>query len=51
MPTIVVESHNGVARVTLNRPESRNAVSLAMWREIAAVFGRWPTTPPFAPWC
>lgn len=39
MPTIVVESHNGVARVTLNRPESRNAVSLAMWREIAAVFG------------
>lgn len=38
MPTIVVESHNGVARVSLNRPDVRNAVSLAMWREIAAVF-------------
>ena len=38
MPTIVVETHNGVARVTLNRPELRNAVSLAMWREIATLF-------------
>ena len=29
----------GVAVVTLNRPRQRNAMTLAMWREVARVFG------------
>lgn len=35
---IVVTSEAGVAIVSLNRPDVRNAVSLAMWRELRAVF-------------
>ncbi len=33
-----VEKHEGVATVTLNRPESRNALSRALRREIAETF-------------
>jgi len=35
---ISVTRQDGVARVALNRPSVRNAVTLAMWRELAAVF-------------
>lgn len=36
--TIKIEQRDGVALVTLNRPSVRNAVTLAMWRELAGVF-------------
>jgi enoyl-CoA hydratase/carnithine racemase len=35
---ILVALQGGIATVTLNRPQKRNALSLAMWREIAAIF-------------
>jgi enoyl-CoA hydratase/carnithine racemase len=35
---ISVMRRNGIARVSLNRPSVRNAVTLAMWRELAAIF-------------
>ena len=35
---ILVTVEAAVAIVTLNRPEKRNAVSLAMWRQLEAVF-------------
>ena len=34
---ILVEHDGAIATVTFNRPEVRNAISLAMWTEIAAV--------------
>ena len=34
---ILVEREGGIATVVLNRPKMRNAVSLAMWGEIANV--------------
>ena len=34
--TIIVERRGGVARVTLDRPERRNAVSLALVMVIAS---------------
>ncbi|MGE0718675.1 MAG: enoyl-CoA hydratase-related protein [Alphaproteobacteria bacterium] len=38
MGDVIVEAdEDGVALVTLNRPQKRNAVSLAMWAEIAEV--------------
>ena len=40
MENISVACENGVARVSLNRPEVRNAVRLSMWRELAAIFAR-----------
>lgn len=36
---IIVAEEGGVALVTLNRPAKRNAVSLAMWRELSRLFG------------
>ena len=36
---------NGVARVTLSRPEKRNAMSAAFWGEIRAVFERMAEMP------
>jgi len=35
---IVTVGANGVAVVTLNRPAKRNAVSLAMWRDLEGIF-------------
>jgi len=35
---ILVSVSGGIATVTLNRPEKRNAVSLAMWRRLSAAF-------------
>lgn len=43
MEEISVACDDGIARVSLNRPEIRNAVSLAMWRELAAIFARFAT--------
>ena len=40
MEDISVACENGVARVSLNRPEVRNAVRLSMWRGLAAIFAR-----------
>ena len=37
MTDILVECDGAVATVTLNRPRMRNAISLAMWTEIARV--------------
>ncbi len=45
MDEIVVVLQDGIARVTLNRPSVRNAVTLAMWRELAATFGRLDADP------
>jgi len=38
-PTITVERQGGVARVALDRPERRNAISLALRRELATALG------------
>jgi enoyl-CoA hydratase/carnithine racemase len=35
---VLVTLEDGVATVTLNRPQKRNAVSLAMWRRIERIF-------------
>ena len=37
---ILVERDGGIATVVFNRPRMRNAVSLAMWSEIADVTER-----------
>ncbi|MGQ0663904.1 MAG: enoyl-CoA hydratase-related protein [Pseudomonadota bacterium] len=38
MSDIEVETEAGLAVVTLNRPERRNALTLAMWRELGQLF-------------
>ncbi|WP_213738688.1 enoyl-CoA hydratase-related protein [Bradyrhizobium sp. dw_411] len=40
MPDILVTKRNGVAVVSLNRPQVRNAMTLGMWRELAGIFLR-----------
>ena len=35
----------GVAHFTINRPEKRNAMSLAMWREMGEIFEDWAADP------
>jgi enoyl-CoA hydratase/carnithine racemase len=35
---IRIERHDGIASVVLNRPTVRNAVTLAMWRNLAEIF-------------
>jgi enoyl-CoA hydratase/carnithine racemase len=37
---ISVAREDGIVRVRLSRPQVRNAVTLAMWRELAAIFVR-----------
>ena len=38
MEEIQIERRDGVVHVVLNRPSVRNAVTLAMWRELADIF-------------
>ena len=38
MKDIIVAKRDGIARVALNRSSARNAVTLAMWRELADIF-------------
>ena len=38
MDEIIVTRKGPIARVTLNRPKQNNAVSLAMWHELASIF-------------
>ena len=38
MPNLIVERSNGVVRLTLNRPERLNAVTVDMWTELTEVF-------------
>ena len=40
MEAIKVERFDGIARVTLNRPQVKNAVTFDMWRELAGIFSR-----------
>jgi enoyl-CoA hydratase/carnithine racemase len=37
---INITRRDGIARVSLNRPSVKNAVTLAMWRELAEIFSR-----------
>src|SRR6266702_3277462 len=37
---IDIKRRDGIAHVVLNRPSVRNAVTLAMWRELAEIFSR-----------
>jgi len=39
-PDILIASEGAIATVTLNRPRIRNAIRLAMWRELEAIFSR-----------
>lgn len=43
--SIVVAVDGGVARITLNRPEKRNAMSAAFWRELPAAIAEIAQTP------
>jgi enoyl-CoA hydratase/carnithine racemase len=40
---ISIAHDDGIARVLLSRPKVRNAVTLAMWRELAAIFAGFAT--------
>jgi enoyl-CoA hydratase/carnithine racemase len=40
MEAIRVERCDGIARVTLDRPQVKNAVTLDMWHELARIFSR-----------
>ena len=40
MNTLLLEAHNGVLHVTLNRPECRNAMSLEMVKELRTVLAQ-----------
>jgi enoyl-CoA hydratase/carnithine racemase len=42
---ISVMRQSGIARVSLNRPSVRNAVTLAMWRELATIFSCFARDP------
>ena len=40
MPELSLTRHNGVARVTIDRPERKHAWSVSMWSEMAELMGR-----------
>ena len=37
MTDLVLDSRDGIATLTINRPHKRNAMTLQMWRDLAAV--------------
>lgn len=39
--TILVSEKDGIGTITMNRPESRNAISIQMRREISACLAKW----------
>ena len=41
---IDIKRRDGIAHVALNRPSAKNAVTLAMWRELAEIFSRFAPT-------
>ncbi len=41
LQTILVSEKDGMGTITLNRPESRNAISIQMRREILACLAQW----------
>ncbi len=43
--TILYEKRDGVATITLNRPERHNAITLTMSRELQQAWGRVKTDP------
>jgi enoyl-CoA hydratase len=43
--SLIVAIEDGVARITLNRPEKRNAMSAAFWRELPAAVAQIAETP------
>lgn len=45
MNDIVVENNNGIALVTLNRPQQRNAVTYEMWQQLAGLFHTFDRDP------
>ena len=45
METVVVEHHNAVRRIILNRPSRRNAQNFLMWRELDEVGARISNDP------
>ena len=45
METIVVERSEGIATITLNRPEVKNAANALMWEELLAAFDEIGTRP------
>ena len=47
--TLLLELHNGVLHITLNRPDSRNAMSLQMVSELRC-WRRCTRTGGFGPW-
>jgi len=40
MSDLVTDIHPPIARITINRPERRNAISSAMWQELEAIAAR-----------
>ena len=39
MQTLIVERHEGIVQVTMNRPQTKNAIDEMMFRELLEVFG------------
>jgi isohexenylglutaconyl-CoA hydratase len=50
LPDLLLEPHNGVLHITLNRPDSRNAMSLQMVSELRAVLAAVRDERRPAPW-
>ena len=43
--TILAEKDGRIGRFTINRPEKRNAMSLAMWQRMGEIFEAWADDP------